>query len=130
MVYSWLEGVTACYRAYAHRFISAPEFEPHVYDIFGTQKWCEGKVPSGQARVDFLRRFAFTQRDAEYLRKRKLYSRDLLIRISHQINAQLDRCHMENNSATYASCRFKAALTASLATCKPTPALFTASATK
>lgn len=41
---------------YAHRFITAPEFEPHLNIIFGTHSWLDGRSMNGHERVDFLRR--------------------------------------------------------------------------
>lgn len=46
---------------YAHRFISAPEFEKHLDEIFGTSDWRNGRALTGHARIDFLRKLYISE---------------------------------------------------------------------
>ena len=41
--------------SYAHRFIAASEFEPHLDAIFGTPEWRAGRSMTGPDRMAFLR---------------------------------------------------------------------------
>jgi three-Cys-motif partner protein len=41
---------------FMHRFIAAPEFEPHLDAIYGMPQWRQARELSGQARVNFLRK--------------------------------------------------------------------------
>lgn len=60
---------------YAHRFISTPEFEKHLDDVFGVPDWREAQALVGHERTDFLRRLYITQLTLPGISGRAEYAR-------------------------------------------------------
>lgn len=60
---------------YMHRFISRPEFEMPMDDVFGVPSWRDGLALAGAERVDFLRRLYLAELTRTDVAGRARYAR-------------------------------------------------------